>query len=289
MKINLVCKGKPISEIVELKTTLLERGCEVEIINPSFSLDDVNQDSFWEPYLSCDILWYRTGFGDATRVFFADRIKQSKLKAVNLNLIQNTLLSNKVFQNIKAQKIGIKTPKTLIGRHVYQSVAEILGDSFIVKAANGIQGNKVFLVESHEQYTESLKQISGDVLSQEFIKNTGDYRVFIIGNQVHAIFKRVPKPGDFRANISQGGNGELVTDESLRNKLETMSLAIAEDLQLDITGVDIMKSEETGELNFIEANVNPGWKGLDQALGIRTSEAVADWFMSVQNGESSAY
>ena len=58
-----------------------------------------------------------------------------------------------------------------------------------------------------------------------------------------------------------------------------MATAVVAALELDIAGVDIIRHRETGELYFIEANVNPGWKGLDEALGCNTSAHIADWFL----------
>jgi len=148
-----------------------------------------------------------------------------------------------------------------------------------MKGAYGIQGKQVFLVHSTEQYVREMDSLRGEILAQELIPNTGDYRVFVIGGRVHEIFKRVPAVGSFKANIFQGGRGETVSDDLLRERLSKIAIRAATALSLDITGIDIIEHQQTGELYFIEANVNPGWKGLDTALGCNTSAVVADWFL----------
>jgi len=284
MRVHLICKGKPIPEIVQLGAALQDQGCLVQILNPSFALSDLFDDAFWEPYIGCDVLYYRTGFGDAARTVLAGKLAHLSVRAVNRAVIQNQLLANKVYQAIHARAVDVAVPGTLVGRHTFADVVAALGPRFVLKAANGIQGDKVFLVDSEAEYRARLEHLFGDVLCQEFVPNTGDYRVFVVGGEVVGIYKRVPVDGDFRANMSLGGRGEVVSDAKLRSELGAMAVAVANELQLDIAGIDIIQHTETGRLYFIEANINPGWKGLDETLGTDTSGVIADWMVAVGQG-----
>jgi RimK family alpha-L-glutamate ligase len=278
MKVLLITKDQPIVEIKKLATELAARNHEVIISSPSLSIDSLSSDEFWGDYTDVDVVYYRTGFGDAARMVLYQKLKEKNIKMVNEPWLQNVLISNKAHQAIVAKIENITIPNTLIGRnHSFSVIEERLGCPFILKAAHGIQGNKVFLINSESEYLSELEKIEGDVLIQEYIQNDGDYRVFVVNGSVLAIFKRVPKSGDFRANIAQGGTGEEVPRGELYDQLSDFALRMSKAIKLDIVGMDIMVSQKTGELVFIEANVNPGWKGLEEALGVSITGQIADY------------
>lgn len=284
MKINIIAYHQ-ITETVDLVESIRTLGCEANFFSPRFSLANIGRREFWDPFCDCDLLYYRSGFGDAARTVFASQIENKSILTVNRAALINNLLSNKVFQSIHAQAAGLQVPRTLIGRHSYKALVTEFGSSFIVKAANGIQGSKVFLICSQYEYDHNLSTLSGDILCQEIIPNTGDYRVFVFDGMIHEIYKRIPKLGDFRANMSQGGSGQVVSDAIMRTKLSHMALVICRELKLDIVGIDIIEHKETGELYFIEANINPSWKGLDETLGTHTAKKIAEWFLRLGQGE----
>lgn len=282
MKVQLVSKGTPIYEMVELAQELTVRGCEVTITNPLFRVEDLVNDSWWEPYTDTDVLYYRTGLGDAPRSELWNRIKNTHVRSINAEALSNQLLSNKVYQAIQVLRDGlVPLPKTLFGRgHAHESVVSQIGAPFVLKAAQGIQGKKVSLIKNAAAYNECIEDLVGDILMQAYIPNTGDYRVFVVGGTTRAIFKRVPKEGDFRANMSQGGRGEAVVDEDVRTQLSHYAEAVARQLKLDIVGIDLMQHQENGQIYFIESNVNPGWKGLDETLGTKMAATIAEFIVT---------
>lgn len=282
MNVAIFSAGKPISEAVSLATELQRRGHGCDIVKPRVTVTDLSSGSYFEQFSGYDLIYYRTGLGDAGRAEFARHLNTSSIQVVNRVVFDNALITNKIHQSIVVLRHKIHIPKTLVGRGwQYEEIVEQLGERFILKAAVGIQGAKVELCTSFEQYNDCLENYSGDVLMQEFIKNDGDYRVFLIGGKTHEIFKRTPKDGGFKANISQGGTGSPVTDTALRERLSAMAEQAATALGFDVVGIDIIISHDTGELCFIESNVNPGWKGLDQAVGCDTAGALATYLETV--------
>ena len=282
MRVTIVSKGNVIYEIRRLAEELTHRGNSVQIINPLFSLQDVFRDEWWRTYTDTDVLYYRTGLGDAPRTELTRRLLDTNVRCINKVAIDHHLLSNKVYQAIQVLRAGnVPVPKTYFGRgHIYAELVKSLGQKFVLKAAQGIQGKKVTLITNEQEYNDSVQQLSGDILMQEFIPNTGDFRVFIIGGVTQAIFKRIPKDGDFRANMSQGGRGEIVTDVRLRTLLSQYAESVATLIGLDVAGIDLMQHSITGELYFIESNVNPGWKGLDETLGTNMAATLADFILA---------
>jgi glutathione synthase/RimK-type ligase-like ATP-grasp enzyme len=66
----------------------------------------------------------------------------------------------------------------------------------------------------------------------------------------------------------------------LRHNLSQYAEAVAKKLKLEIAGIDLMQHAESGQLYFIESNVNPGWKGLDETLGTKMAVTIADYILS---------
>jgi RimK family alpha-L-glutamate ligase len=278
--ICIATTARPIIEVLSLAEELRHRGCEVSLVSQPVRLSGALDESVFSPYLSSDLLYYRSGLGEVLRIELGKRVEG--IKVINRPYLTVPHQSSKLYQAMRVGGVGVRIPKTIVvspQTAPYEFLVEELGLPFILKAANGIQGKQVHLINSAEELSGKWPLLSGDVLAQELIPNTGDYRVFVVGGTVFEIFKRVPAEGSFKANVSQGGRGEVVRDEVLRQELSRMAIAVASALELDITGVDIMQHRETGALYFIEANVNPGWKGLDQAVGCNTSAHIADWFL----------
>lgn len=279
----VISAGKSLSiEIKNLADELKKRGVDVSFVVPELELQSMLGD-FWNFFKEADLIYYRNGFGEAFREELSSVVSKDQI-VINRELLNNQLLSNKLYQAKQVNKIGIKIPKTVFGRRSYNEVVEILGSPFVFKTAYGSQGKDVYLVKNEEEYQKTIENKKGDCLSQEYIPNTGDFRIFVINGSVYNLYKRIPAEGSFKANIHQGGSGETVTDFDLRESLSKMSLTVAKHLNLDVTGIDIIQSSKTGELFFIEANVNPGWKGLDTTLGTNTSGIIADWFMDLLSG-----
>ena len=96
---------------------------------------------------------------------------------------------------------------------------------------------------------------------QNFIANTGDYRVFIVGGKPLGAIKRTPASGDFRANVSQGGGVFHETDVKILSELYQIAVNVSSLFDLQICGVDIIHNEETKQFQFLEVNTVPQWQG----------------------------
>ena len=85
--------------------------------------------------------------------------------------------------------------------------------------------------------------------------------------------KRIPKDGDFRANISQQGTGipHVPTDRELEMAQQAASIA-----GTLFAGVDLMYNSESQPL-LIEVNAVPGWRGLQRACGIDVPTRLFEW------------
>lgn len=272
--------GIVIPAVERLRDALVRRGHEVRLIDLAGISAQCFEPGYWANALGdCDLVYYRNGLGDAGRTLLGEELVASRVIFINPVYHRHPLCQDKAYQAMVARRNGIPIPQTYIGRHTpFSDLRTLLGLPYIAKGTEGTRGEKVFLIGSEEEHRQCLTNLPGDMLFQKRIPNSGDFRVFVIGASVWAIFKRIPPPGGFRANISLGGTGERVTDPALREALSRIALSMTAALSIDIAGIDVIQSSDDGSLYLLESNTNPDWKGLDEALGTDTAERIASYF-----------
>lgn len=141
------------------------------------------------------------------------------------------------------------------------------GAPLIVKLLEGTQGRGVVLAETRkagESVINAIKSLNANLLVQEFIKEAQgkDLRCFVIDGKVIASIERRAAPGEFRANLHQGGTAALVriTPEERR-----LAIKATKTMGLQVAGVDIIRSSR-GPL-LLEINSSPGLEGIEAATG----------------------
>ncbi|MET1254415.1 30S ribosomal protein S6--L-glutamate ligase [Aliikangiella sp. GXAS 311] len=185
----------------------------------------------------------------------SDAIAQSRDKLYSLQLML---------------KSGIDIPTTGFANSPIDTtdLIEMVGGApLIVKLLEGTQGRGVVLAETRkasESVINAFKSLKANLLVQEFIKEADgkDLRCFVIDGKVVASIQRTAAPGEFRANIHQGGSASIVkiTPEERR-----LAILAAKTLGLKVAGVDIIRSRN-GPL-LLEVNSSPGLEGIESATG----------------------
>jgi ribosomal protein S6--L-glutamate ligase len=84
---------------------------------------------------------------------------------------------------------------------------------------------------------------------------------------VTAAIQREAAPGEFRANIHQGGTASVVKITSAERKL---AVKATKAMGLVVAGVDIIRSK-AGPL-LLEVNSSPGLEGIEAASGIDVAD-----------------
>ena len=84
----------------------------------------------------------------------------------------------------------------------------------------------------------------------------------MIDGKVAASIQRSAAPGEFRANLHRGGEAELI---EISPEEESLAIKAVKTLNLDIAGVDIIRSRR-GPL-LLEVNSSPGLEGVEAATG----------------------
>jgi ribosomal protein S6--L-glutamate ligase len=167
-------------------------------------------------------------------------------------------------------KSGIQIPTTGFAKSPMDTndlIDMVGGAPLIMKLLEGAQGRGVVLAETKkaaESVINAFKSLSANLLVQEFIKEAEgkDLRCFVIDGKVVATIQRKAAPGEFRANLHQGGTASVVKITPEERKLATTAAKV---LGLSIAGVDIIRSKN-GPL-LLEVNSSPGLEGIETATG----------------------
>ena len=195
--------------------------------------------------------------------------------AHSLELARNKI---RCFQYLTPKNVPFPKTGSAFATKGYKKILNTIGsEPFIIKLNEGTQGVGVFLAQDQSQaenFLNTFEQLDTEVMLQEFIEEAAgtDLRCFVVGGKVVASMRRESQGDDFRANISLGGKAYTV---DLTEEEEDVALRASEALNLNISGVDIVRSKD-GPL-VIEINGAPdftGEWGLENVSGIDVAEKI---------------
>ena len=141
---------------------------------------------------------------------------------------------------------------------------------FIMKSISGHGGQEVYLISDLKDiglYKEPNKKY----IYQNYLENSGDLRVYVLGKKVVGAVLRSNK-NDFRSNFSLGGDIKAYEPEQ---EIVDTAIKIAELLDADYIGVDFLKVGDNWLVNEIEDPV--GARMLFKASGIDAASLFADY------------
>lgn len=159
-----------------------------------------------------------------------------------------------------------------------EAVIESVGGApLVVKLIEGMEGAGVVLAETKsaaKSVVNAFKGLKADILVQEFIKESSgrDIRCYVVGDKVVASMERVAKGDEFRANVALGAD---VRPIEITKKEEKLAIKAAKAINLDVAGVDILRSDK-GPL-LLEINACAGLKGIERATGVDVAGAIIDF------------
>lgn len=200
---------------------------------------------------------------------------------VNDAVMRNPLITKKSFQQSCIEKmlpnVG-RIPTYLAKDHAVLRMLvadQKLAYPIIAKPDGGSQGNGVELIESEADFEKILDPST--FVFQNFIPNTGDFRVFVVGGVAVDVVKRSATESSTKTylnNLSQGGIAEPVSEGVFRKKLLSVGERIAMAFDLTISGVDLIQDSETGEIYFMEINTVPQWTIFKEALSVDVTKYI---------------
>lgn len=182
---------------------------------------------------------------------------------------------------------NIAMPKTLAGSlNFYKndsSIAEQIQNiekkiqyPLILKESYGSCGQGVYLIKNRENMRFMLDRVlCKPHILQEFIEESAgtDIRVLVIGGKVVGAMQR-ENSKDFRSNIEQGGIGSIYCVDSTLQKLAEK---VAQILQLDYCGIDVLKRKE--EYIVCEVNSNAFFKTFERITNINVAKKYVEYLL----------
>lgn len=182
---------------------------------------------------------------------------------------------------LKQSENTLPYPETYVIYH-HKNVslaAEKLGYPLILKIGNVHQGKAVFLINSEQEAISVINDNPDQFYTlRKFIPNDGDIRVFCVGYKAIGAMKRIPKEGEFKSNISQGGHGEKY-DLEANLAIRELAERAARVTKVEVAGVDIILDKNTGDPYILEVNVGPQFEGLEKYTGVNAAKAIIEYFI----------
>ena len=175
---------------------------------------------------------------------------------------------------------GVPVPATSAARTptgLNEFLALVGGTPVVVKLLEGTHGSGVVLAETKkaaESLLAAFHQLDADMCVQEFVKaaNSEDVRALVVDGKVIAAMLRKAAPGEFRANLHQGGEAlpvELSTIES------EAAINAARCVGLEVAGVDLLRTDE-GPL-VLEVNASPGLQGVERVSEVNVAKEIVSY------------
>ncbi len=178
---------------------------------------------------------------------------------------------------------GLPIPRTAVVARpeaLFAAVNAVGGLPAVVKLIRGTQGRGVLLAHHLATISAMLQraeELNQQAVIQEYVAEAAgrDLRVIVVGNRPVAAMERHAPPGDFRANLHQGGSAEPVT---LDRPTAALAVAAARAHGLAVAGVDVLLSRR-GPL-LLEVNSSPGLEGIEKTTGVDVAEAIVAYVES---------
>ncbi len=141
-----------------------------------------------------------------------------------------------------------------------ESALKTAGMSYplIVKSTIASRGRDNYLVKTRQEFLDVFaNQPELMFVVQTFVPNDGDYRLLVMGDTVRLGIHRKSASDSHINNTSQGGVATIIDLASLNPGMLADAVKISQLIRRDVTGVDMIIHQETGEYYLLEANNMP--------------------------------
>ncbi len=190
--------------------------------------------------------------------------------------------SSKLTQAVQFLEQSIPVAKTVYVNEALLHEKHDAGIEFpcIMKATLGAHGEDNYLVKSLQE----VKEIAATnekifFVLQRFIKNDGDFRLLVVGENVLVIGREATE-GSHLNNTSQGGKAVLASTDDIPETVIDDARKITRSLNMTIAGVDVIQDVNTKEYYFLEVNSQPQLQ--TGAFVEKKAELLSELFSSVR-------
>ena len=276
-------------EVDRLVEEFEKQGVDIRVVNPKdvdIFVDRDDRKSIivdGKPRKLPDFVLPRTGSG--TTYFIKAIIRH--LERLGVTMINGSESIDAVKDKLYSQQIlgqsSLPVPKTMLVKHPInlELVEKNLKYPMIVKTLSGSYGSGVFMVDDKKQFRQMMKMAelakpSYNIIIQECIEDSlgRDLRVLVVNGKVVGCMMRQSVDGDFRANITRGGEA---IPYQIDEDIEWISGESARLLDLDIAGVDLLFNGDS--YTICEVNSAPGFEGMEKYTKQNIAEKMVDYII----------
>jgi RimK family alpha-L-glutamate ligase len=176
-------------------------------------------------------------------------------------------------------KAGIPTPRTrtVEGFEPADAYVGAANRSLIYKPLFGSQGKGLLRVENVKELP-APEAADNIYYLQDFVAQSGatfeDWRVIVTRNRVVAAMAR--RAGNWITNVHQGGFPIAHVADAEMAELAQAALGA---VGADYAGVDLIRAPD-GQLQVLEVNSNPSWRGLQSVSDVNIAETIVEDFVA---------
>ncbi len=139
----------------------------------------------------------------------------------------------------------------------------------VTKPIHGSKGNGVSILNSPELAISWLEKYftksNNFIILEQYISFIKEWRVYIVDKYIICSYLKVPKKGNFVANLNHGG--KMMKSENMELIYEYILDNLPTVYNFGIYGVDIGLSKDN-DLHIIEVNRCPGVIGVEEITGV---------------------
>ncbi len=210
------------------------------------------------------IFFRRVGERRNTAYIISRIAAQNNIKCVD-RLYSNTNAPGKLKQTTMLALGEVSVPKTYFAGEYSQDkineAIEYLGLPIVAKNSRGQKGKGVFLAKDKNELEKIISdnKEEEEVFLQEFIQNSFDYRILVLGEKIACAEKRTRiKEGEFRNNVYLGAKEEFIEVANLDEKIKNIAVDAAKVADIQVAGVDVVQDDE-GNTFVFEVNRAPAF------------------------------
>ena len=273
MRIGILSRNANLYSTRRLVEAAEQRGHEVRVIDfircyMNITAKQPSVHYKGETLTGYDAIIPRIG---AKRTFYGTAIVR-QFETLGTYLVNSSLAITRSRDKLRSQQLlamkGVDMPITGIANvpsDVDDLIKTVGGAPLVIKLIEGTQGVGVVLAETKkaaESVIQTLMGLNANIIVQEYIKESAgsDIRCFVVGDKVVASMERKAAPGEFRANIHQGGHASAIKITKAEREIAIKACKI---MGLKMAGVDLLRSER-GPL-VLEINSSPGLEGIEKS------------------------
>jgi ribosomal protein S6--L-glutamate ligase len=187
--------------------------------------------------------------------------------------LESNIAANKFWTQQILQAHDVPTPRTIFG---YRFASNPLADQpLVLKPYYGMKGIGVTLEKTWRGALQRIHQrheSKRPLLVQKFLHGR-QLRAVVIGDRVVEALERIPKPGEFRANLYLGSRAYAI---DLPASYEQIAVRATQALGLHYAGIDMIETDSG--VYVLDVNPSPGLKP-ETEKGPDLAGCVADFLM----------